>query len=55
MYIIETKKGYIKEFTMIFDKECRYIKEAYKFKKKDLNKFFIFRSKKKYRIYKVNG
>lgn len=54
MYVIENEKGYIKEFTMIFDKECGYINEAYKFKKKELKRFFIFRKKKKYKIYKVN-
>jgi hypothetical protein len=55
MYIIETKNGYIKEFTMIFDKECRFMKDAYKFKKKDLKKFFIFREKSRYKVYSIDG
>lgn len=55
MYIVETKKGYIKQFTMIFDMECQFMSEAYKFKKKDLKKFFIFRDKKRYKIYKIGS
>ena len=53
-YVIETKKGYISEFTLIFDKECEFLKDAYKFRKKeDLKKFFMLRDKSRYRVYKI--
>lgn len=53
MYVVENKKGYIKEFTMIFDKVTIFYDSSYKFNKKELKKFFIFRNKKKYKVYKV--
>lgn len=52
-YIIETKKGYISEPTLIFDKETEWFKEAYYFNKEQLKKFFIFRDKSKYKVYKI--
>lgn len=52
-YIIETKKGYIKEPTFIFDKTCEFLTDAYKFKEKELKKFFMFRNKKNYKTYKM--
>lgn len=54
MYIVESKSGYIKEFTLIFDETSQWYKEAYKFKKKDLKKFFMLRDRKKYKVYQVN-
>ncbi len=54
MYVIETKNGYIKKFTLIFDKECDYLKEAAYFTKPALDKFFMFRDRKKYRVYQIN-
>lgn len=54
MYIVETKKGYIKTFTLIFDEECQFLKDAARFDKKALKKFFIFRDKKRYRIYQID-
>ena len=52
-YVIETKTGYICEFTLIFDKESWWYKDAYKFRKEDLKKFFMFRNKEKYKIYEI--
>ena len=52
-YIIETKKGYISEFTLIFDKESWWYIDAYKFREEDLKKFFMFRDKNKYKVYKI--
>lgn len=52
-YIIEKKKGYIKIPTFIFDEVCGFLTDAYKFKEKELKKFFIFRNKKNYKIYKM--
>ena len=54
-YVIETKKGmYIKEATIIFDKECDFLSEACLFKdQKAINKFFMFRDKNKYKVYKI--
>jgi len=52
-YVIETKNGYIKEFTLIFDKETQWYKEAFRFTKENIKKFFIFRDKEKYKIYKI--
>ena len=54
-YIIETKKGYIKEPTFIFDEYCDFLYDAYKFNEKTLKKFFIFRDKKNYKIYIMGG
>lgn len=53
-YVIETKKGmYIKEATLIFDKETDYLSEACIFKdNRALDKFFMFRDKSKYKVYK---
>lgn len=53
MYIVESKKGYISEFTFIFDKVCLFMKNAYYFDDKTLRKFFIFRDKKRYKIYQI--
>lgn len=55
MYIVETKKGYIKKFSFIFDYECDYLKEAARFTKRGLKRFFIFRDKSKYKIYKIGS
>lgn len=55
MYIVENKRGYIKKPTFIFDYECQFIKEAYKFTEKGLKKFFMFRDKKRYKIYKIGS
>lgn len=55
MYVIETKNGYISKFTFIFDKESEWYKDACKFTKEGLKKFFMFRDKKKYKIYKIGG
>lgn len=52
-YVIETKKGYISEPTLIFDKESEWYKDACRFTKEGLKKFFILRDKKKYKIYKI--
>lgn len=52
-YVIETKNGYIKKFSFIFDEECRYLKDACRFTKKGIKKFFIFRNKDKYKVYKI--
>ena len=52
MYIVESKKGYISEFTLLFDITCQFMKNAYYFDDKSLKKFFIFRDKKNYKIYK---
>lgn len=45
---------YIKEATMIFDKETDYLSEACYFKdNKAIDKFFMFRDKNKYKVYKI--
>jgi len=54
VYIVESIRGYIKKPTFIFDKTCDFMKDAFRFKnKKDLNKFFMFRDRKRYKTYKV--
>lgn len=53
-YVIETKKGYISEHTLIFDKECEFFKDACYFNEEQLKKFFMFRDKSKYRVYKIS-
>ena len=52
-YIIETKTGYISEPTLIFDKETEWFKEACYFNEEQLKKFFMFRNKDKYKVYKI--
>lgn len=52
-YIIETKTGYISEPTLIFDKESEWFKEACYFNEEQLKKFFMFRNKDKYKVYKI--
>ncbi len=52
-YVIETKTGYISGFTFIFDKESMWYSEACKFTEEGLKKFFMFRDKNKYKIYKI--
>ena len=52
-FIIETKNGYITEPTLIFDKESMWFKDAGRFTEEGLKKFFLFRDKRKYKIYKI--
>jgi hypothetical protein len=53
-YIIETKKGYVKRPTFIFDELTRWYKDAFKFKKKeDVKKFLLLRNKNNYKVYKI--
>lgn len=52
-YYIESKEGYIKKPTLLFDITCISLFDAYKFKEKQLKKFFIFRNKKNYKIYLI--
>lgn len=54
-YIIETKTGYISESTLIFDKESEWFKDACHFTKEGIKKFFLFRNKSKYKIYKIGS
>lgn len=54
-YVIETKNGYISEPTLIFDKESEWYRDAYHFTKEGIKKFFIFRDKSKYKVYKVSS
>ena len=52
-YIIETKNGYITEPTLIFDKECIWFKDACYFTAEGIKRFFMFRNKDKYKVYKI--
>lgn len=52
-YIIETKNGYITEPTLIFDKECIWFKDACYFTAEGIKRFFMFRKKDKYKVYKI--
>ena len=55
-YIVESRRGYIKEPTFVFDKTCEFMQDAFKFNnKKELGKFFMFRDKKRYKTYKMGG
>lgn len=54
MYIVETKEGYIKKPTFIFDEVTKWYKDAYFFKsKKDVKKFMLLRNTKNYKVYKI--
>lgn len=53
-YVIETKTGYIKKPTFLFDEITRWYKDAWIFKtKKDVKKFLLLRNKENYKVYKI--